>query len=119
MIHKLFVDVRELSQECVGGEELQQQRKVIQSLSESTNILLKKNVYKNYMQFIETAKEITNLESEMYQLSHLLSEQKSLLDILANSNTLNDSSVSEIQDESDKKKEVIYSCIVLYIFKNF
>uniref|UniRef100_A0A2P2I0A0 Exocyst complex component 8-like n=1 Tax=Hirondellea gigas TaxID=1518452 RepID=A0A2P2I0A0_9CRUS len=31
------------------------------------------------MQFIETAKEISYLESEMYQLSHLITEQKSLL----------------------------------------
>ena len=31
------------------------------------------------MQFIETAKDISHLESEMYQLSQLLSEQRALL----------------------------------------
>ena len=40
---------------------------------------MKKNVYRNYRQFIDTAKEISYLEAEMYQLSHLLTEQKSLL----------------------------------------
>lgn len=37
------------------------------------------------MQFIETAKEISHLESEMYQLSQLLSEQRSLLGTLGSS----------------------------------
>lgn len=53
--------VKDLSQRCVGGQELQQQRQKIQSLADETNILLKKNVYQNYMQFIETAKEISRI----------------------------------------------------------
>jgi hypothetical protein len=56
----LFVDVRELSQSCVGGPELRRLRKRIQTLSEETSSNLKKNVYLNYMQFIDTAKEISS-----------------------------------------------------------
>lgn len=55
----LSVDVKELSQRCVGGMELVNQRQKMQTLSEETNMQLKKNVYQNYMQFIETAKEIS------------------------------------------------------------
>ena len=55
----LDVDVKELTQQCVGGHDLLQQRQKIQALSEETNQYLKKNVYQNYMQFIETAKEIS------------------------------------------------------------
>lgn len=56
------------------------------------------------MQFIETAKEITHLESEMYQLSHLLTEQKSLLEVVANTNILGD----PVEDAPlDKEREVI------------
>lgn len=77
--------VKEISQVCVGGLELQQQRCKIQTLAEETSTALKKNVYHNYMQFIETAKEISHLESEMYQLSHMLTEQRSLLSTLASS----------------------------------
>jgi len=51
--------VKELSQRCVGGMELVAQRQKMQALSEETNSQLKKNVYQNYMQFIETAKEIS------------------------------------------------------------
>lgn len=75
----LCLDVKELTQQCVGVYDLLQQRQKIQLLSDETNQHLKKNVYQNYMQFIETAKEISYLESEMYQLSHLLTEQRSLI----------------------------------------
>jgi hypothetical protein len=52
-------DVKELTQQCVGGYDLLQQRQKVQALCEETNQHLKKNVYQNYMQFIETAKEIS------------------------------------------------------------
>lgn len=77
--------VKEISQVCVGGLELQSHRAKIQALAEETSQSLKKNVYKNYMQFIETAREISHLEGEMYQLSHLLSEQRALLGSMGNS----------------------------------
>ena len=51
--------MQDLSEKSVGGLELQQQRQRIQQLAEDTNIQLKKNVYMNYMQFIETGKEIS------------------------------------------------------------
>lgn len=57
----MFADVKEISQICVGGLELQQQRCKIQTLAEETSTALKKNVYHNYMQFIETAKEISRI----------------------------------------------------------
>lgn len=48
-------------QECVGGAALQQCKSKIQSYSEQTSSALKKHVYANYMQFIETAKEISRM----------------------------------------------------------
>ncbi|XP_074109472.1 exocyst complex component Exo84 [Cotesia typhae] len=77
--------VKDLNTQCIGATELHKQRMKIQELNDKTSIQLKRNVYQNYMQFIETAKEISHLESEMYQLSQLLSEQRSLLSAL-NSN---------------------------------
>lgn len=46
-------------QECVGGAALQQCKSKIQTYGEQTSSALKKHVYANYMQFIETAKEIS------------------------------------------------------------
>ncbi|XP_012288680.1 exocyst complex component 8 [Orussus abietinus] len=74
--------VKDLSAQCVGADELRQQRAKIQELADVTSAQLKRNVYQNYMQFIETAKEISHLESETYQLSQLLSEQRSLFSAL-------------------------------------
>lgn len=71
----------------MGADELRKQRARIQELADSTSAQLKRNVYQNYMQFIETAKEISHLESEMYQLSQLLSEQRTLLSSLGTTGT--------------------------------
>lgn len=98
--------VKELAQQCVGGIELQHQRQKIQSLADETNVLLKKNVYQNYMQFIETAKEISHLESEMYQLSHMLTEQRGLLASLSSMSLLGDKlTKAPLEADSGVKQE--------------
>ncbi|MBN3271680.1 EXOC8 protein, partial [Polyodon spathula] len=74
--------VKHLSQQSDGDRDLQEHRQKIQTLADETAQNLKKNVYKNYRQFIETAKEISYLESEMYQLSHILTEQKSIMETI-------------------------------------
>ncbi|KAK2581389.1 hypothetical protein KPH14_005073 [Odynerus spinipes] len=110
--------VKDLSAQCIGADELRQQRAKIQELANNTSALLKRNVYQNYMQFIETAKEISHLESEMYQLSQLLSEQRSLLSTLGTTRTTglifedvsefqkdnNNDSITKDQEEKQKQK---------------
>ncbi|EDS34788.1 exocyst complex-subunit protein, 84kD-subunit [Culex quinquefasciatus] len=91
--------VKELVQDCVGGPELQQTKAKIQSHSDTVSSTLKKHVYENYMQFIETAKEISHLESEMYQLSHILIEQRNLLSTLRDESMLDDQKYI-IEDQS-------------------
>lgn len=61
-----FADVKDLVQECVGGAELQQRRAKIQAYGDQTSSALKKHVYANYMQFIETAKEISRMRCFHY-----------------------------------------------------
>ncbi|XP_030052282.1 exocyst complex component 8 [Microcaecilia unicolor] len=72
--------VTQLSQQSDGDRDLQEHRQRVQTLADETAQNLKKNVYKNYRQFIETAREISYLESEMYQLSHILTEQKGIME---------------------------------------
>lgn len=103
--------VKELTKTCVGGEDLQQQKEKIETLAEETASALKKNVYENYMQFIETATEISHLEAEMYKLSHLLSEQRTVLttlshaSILGYDNTISRESLDNPDLESDNAEE--------------
>lgn len=105
--------VKELTKSCVGGEELTQQKEKIETLAEETASALKKNVYENYMQFIETASEISHLEAEMYKLSHLLSEQRTVLtnlshaSILGQDNTVSRESLDnhqELDPAEDERK---------------
>nr|XP_018897394.1 PREDICTED: exocyst complex component 8 isoform X1 [Bemisia tabaci] len=99
--------VQELTQRCVGSQELEQQRLRIQALAEETNTLLKKNVYRHYMQFIETAKEISHLEGEMYQLCHQLTEQRALLAAMTTASVRGEKGLQSngIGDECDGNKE--------------
>ncbi|KAG8447308.1 hypothetical protein GDO86_014683 [Hymenochirus boettgeri] len=77
--------VQTLSQQSDGDRDLQEHRQRIQSLADETAQNLKRNVYQNYRQFIQTAREISYLEGEMYQLSHILTEQKSIMDTVTQS----------------------------------
>ncbi|XP_072934406.1 exocyst complex component 8 [Epargyreus clarus] len=103
--------VKELAKSCVGGEELYQQKEKIQTLADETASALKKNVYENHMQFIETATEISHLEAEMYKLSHLLSEQRTVLttlsqaSILGNDNTISRESLDNHDLEAERAEE--------------
>lgn len=94
--------VKHLSQQSDGDRDLQEHRQKIQNLADETAQNLKKNVYKNYRQFIETAKEISYLESEMYQLSHILTEQKSIME------SITQALLSTDKDETSKEMQAAF-----------
>uniref|UniRef100_A0A8D2ZR33 Exocyst complex component 8 n=1 Tax=Scophthalmus maximus TaxID=52904 RepID=A0A8D2ZR33_SCOMX len=94
--------VKQLSQLSDGDRDLQEHRQKVQSLADETAQNLKKNVYKNYRQFIETAKEISYLESEMYQLSHILTEQKSIME------SITQALLSTDKDETSKEMQAAF-----------
>ena len=51
-----------MNKQAKGGEDaIMDVRRQIHTLQEDTAIALKKNVYKNYSQFIETSKEISSI----------------------------------------------------------
>ncbi|XP_033764369.1 exocyst complex component 8-like [Pecten maximus] len=87
-----------------GGEsDLLVMKQKVQILSDETAHSLKKNVYKNYFQFIETAKEISILEGEMYQLSHTLTEQKSLMSSMMEMSLVSDKAIVEEPKEQEQE----------------
>ncbi|XP_034018006.1 exocyst complex component 8 [Thalassophryne amazonica] len=94
--------VKMLSQQSDGDSDLQEHRQKIQNLADETAQKMKKNVYKNYRQFIETAKEISFLESEMYQLSHILTEQKSIME------SITQALLSTDKDETSKEMQAAF-----------
>ncbi|XP_064461321.1 exocyst complex component 8-like [Ornithodoros turicata] len=96
--------VQDLVQNSRNIDSVLEEKQRITNLADETNNLLKKNVYKNYMQFIETAKEISYLESEMYQLSHMLTEQQNVMQSLSKL-SVTDSKGSDSGEHANEKKE--------------
>ncbi|XP_077998351.1 exocyst complex component 8-like [Glandiceps talaboti] len=96
--------VHEISSGGDGHKDLLEHRQRVQNLNDETAVAMKKNVYKNYTQFIETAKEISLLESEMYQLSHILTEQKGLLGQILDM-SITAASEDRQTDEAGKKEK--------------
>lgn len=102
--------VKRLVKERVAGSELSDYKKQLQKEKEDVSLGLKKKVFENYNQFIETAREISrkftsqsppashfkhfesfsDLESEMYQLSHILVDQRSLIEQIREESLLDD-----------------------------
>lgn len=120
----LRTDTKELTRECVGGSDLQQRKKEIEAYNEQTSSTLKQTCKKNYMQFIQTAKEISrmwlmivccahltstrffaDLESEMYQLSHILIEQRNILATLTDGKTSTNLKADSIEAENNTAAE--------------
>ncbi|KAH8382529.1 hypothetical protein KR009_004001 [Drosophila setifemur] len=93
---------KELTRECVGGSDLQQRKKEIEAYNEQTAATLKQTCKRNYMEFIQTAKEISHLESEMYQLSHILIEQRNILATMTDGKTSSHLKADSVEAESNE-----------------
>ena len=96
--------IKEVACEYDSGDSLRQHKKQIQALAEQTAQKLKQNVYQNYALFIDTSKEISSLETEMYQLNHLLYEHEVLTHKLQALSVPEEKAVA--QDDSNDKQEM-------------
>ncbi|XP_005112876.1 exocyst complex component 8 [Aplysia californica] len=88
-----------------GEDALLDMKANVHMLNDETAKALKQNVYKNYSQFIETAREISILEGEMYQLNHMLNEQKSLMGSMMEMSLVSDRAVVEGPKGEEDQKE--------------
>jgi DNA replication initiation complex subunit (GINS family) len=64
---------------CVDSSELLNIKSRMHLISSEAEYDLKENVHRTHKKFIETAKQVTTLDSEMYQLHSLLSNEKQLI----------------------------------------
>ena len=93
--------IKDVATKFDGADELRKHKKEIQSLADDTAQKLKQNVYANYSLFIDTSKDISSLESEMYQLSHLMHEHEVLTQ---NLQVLSDADGSAVQSSDSSEK---------------
>uniref|UniRef100_A0A0N4Z8P5 Exo84_C domain-containing protein n=1 Tax=Parastrongyloides trichosuri TaxID=131310 RepID=A0A0N4Z8P5_PARTI len=69
-----------------GTKKLQQFRQQLQAIDNESAEAIRKIVFANYKEFIDTSKEIAVLERETYNLSTLLNDQKRLIENLMEHN---------------------------------
>ncbi|XP_067945624.1 exocyst complex component 8-like [Watersipora subatra] len=91
-----------------GDDGLLEGRQKLQALSDETKRALKRNVYENYLKFIDAAKEIYILEGEMYQLNHMLTEQKNMMTYIMENSIASDKVEMSIADEEDSRKNLAF-----------
>ena len=90
-----------------SSDDLLKHKKQIQSVAERTAQKLKQNVYQNYALFIDTSREISALEAEMYQLSHLLNEHQGLTSAIQAINTVSSKEqMSHMEGETQEKHTI-------------
>ncbi|VDN01465.1 unnamed protein product [Thelazia callipaeda] len=80
-----FSDVRDQLKEMKSGDEVRQLHELrtkLNVINAHSSESMKKSVFSNYQKFINTAKEVSHLEREIYQLSSLLSDQRMLIESL-------------------------------------
>ncbi len=92
--------------------ELKRHRQRVVNVADQTAQKLKHNVYKNYELFIDTSKEISSLEGEMYQLSHFLHEHESLTQILQSLSLLEDKTGPQTSGEGTTHEKLSISALL-------
>jgi hypothetical protein len=80
-------------------------KKRIQTLADRTAQQLKQNVYTNYVLFIDSSKEISSLEAEMYQLGHYLHEQQDLTRSLQGMSIMETKPSMQDLESADKQEQ--------------
>jgi hypothetical protein len=63
----------------IGSTDLSNMKRRMYLISSEAKTDLKQSVYRNHTKFIETAKQVSSLESEVYQLHTLLADERQLL----------------------------------------
>ncbi|VBB27067.1 unnamed protein product [Acanthocheilonema viteae] len=77
--------VRDQLKDMKSGDEIRQLqafRTRLNTANAQSSESMKKSVFLNYKKFIDTAKEVSHLEREIYELSSLLSDQRMLIETL-------------------------------------
>lgn len=86
----------------IGSTDLMNMKRRMHLISSEAKTELKQNVYRNYTKFIETAKEVSSLESEVYQLHSLLADEKQLLNTVKELLNIE----SKVSESSDRLMEI-------------
>ena len=97
--------VKDIAQSYDTAQEWNQHKRRVQALADRTAQQLKQNVFKNYVPFIDSSKEISSLEAEMYQLGHSLHEQSVLTHSLQALTVMESKSAMQDMERAEKQEQ--------------
>ena len=78
--------VKKIAAESVYSSSIADTKEKLNRSAQQTAEEIKQSVYKNYTNFMDTAKEVGHLEGKMNQMRQSLDEQRKLLNIFTNLN---------------------------------
>ena len=78
--------VKKIAAESVYSSSIADTKEKLNRSAQQTAEEIKQSVYKNYTNFMDTAKEVGHLEGKMNQMRQSLDEQRKLLNLFTNLN---------------------------------
>lgn len=97
--------VHEVAMEYDTSRDWSLHKRRIQAVADRTAQQLKQNVYTNYVLFIDSSKEISSLEAEMYQLGHYLHEQQDLTHSLQAMSIMESKPSTQAMESAEKHEQ--------------
>ncbi|CAF4218182.1 unnamed protein product [Adineta steineri] len=79
-----------IASQSIGSTDLVNMKRRMYLIASEAKMDLKQNIYRNHTKFIETAKQVSSLESEVYQLHTLLADEQQLLNTVKELLTIED-----------------------------
>ncbi|CAF0833278.1 unnamed protein product [Adineta ricciae] len=102
--------IQSIASQSIGSEGLVNMKRRMYLISSEAKTDLKYNAFRNHTKFIETAKQVAALESEVYQLQSLLADEKQLLSTVKESLTIEAKSDSSATLETDACQSLLRHC---------
>ncbi|CAF1489432.1 unnamed protein product [Rotaria sordida] len=102
--------VQSIASKSIGSTDLMNMKRRMHLISSETKTELKQNVYRNHTKFIETAKEVSSLESEVYQLHSLLADEKQLLNTVKELLNVENKTDSNDTSDNDFWETLLHHC---------
>ncbi|UJR22764.1 hypothetical protein I4U23_025796 [Adineta vaga] len=102
--------IQSIASKSIGSEDLVNMKRRMYLISSEAKTDLKQNVYRNHTKFIETAKQVASLESEVYQLQSLLADEKQLLNTVKESLNIQTQSDTSGTLETDSCQSLLRHC---------
>ncbi|CAF1391660.1 unnamed protein product [Adineta steineri] len=99
-----------IASQSIGSTDLVNMKRRMYLIASEAKMDLKQNIYRNHTKFIETAKQVSSLESEVYQLHTLLADEQQLLNTVKELLTIEDKPDASTPIDADSWQSLLHHC---------